>query len=284
MPEFDDPEEESASITELALRDLAGRHGTNPEDMVIRADPAMAEAMRDEAMRRFMDRQQARQTEATVTKLDPSQTVLGRLAARRKAREEGREPDPEPEPTGRGLLGKLGQLPDEEDEEELSPLERRARDLARRREEMQHTSSQVFAMPTAQPQETGSPELATMAARLTGRAKFGAGSAHRAAEAAPSPQPAPRASAKKTAAKKSAKKAAAKKAAGKKVAAKKVAAKKVAGRSAPAKKAAKKSAQKSPGRSATAKKSVAKATKGAKATARAAGSKATTRARATRKR
>jgi hypothetical protein len=238
VPEFEDPEEESASITELALRDLAGRYGTNPEDMVIRTDPAMAEAMRDEAMRRFMDRQQARHTEATVTKLDPSQTVLGRLAARRKAREEGREPDAEPEPTGRGLLGRLGQLPEqEEDEGDLTPLERRARELARRREQMQEqTSGQVFDMPTAGPRERGSPELAAMAARLTGRAK--PRSAPRTAEPAPSPAPPAPASARKAAVKKAAvKKAAAKKAGAKKVTAKTAAAKKVGAKKATVKKA-----------------------------------------------
>jgi hypothetical protein len=236
VPEFEDPEEESASITELALRDLAGRYGTNPEDMVIRTDPAMAEAMRDEAMRRFMDRQQARHTEATVTKLDPSQTVLGRLAARRKAREEGREPDAEPEPTGRGLLGRLGQLPEqEEDEGDLTPLERRARELARRREQMQEqTSGQVFDMPTAGPRERGSPELAAMAARLTGRAK--PRSAPRTAEPAPSPAPPAPASARKAAVKKAAVKKAAVKATAKKAAAKKVGAKKVTAKTAAAKK------------------------------------------------
>ncbi|HEX2024314.1 MAG TPA: hypothetical protein VHF00_06380 [Acidimicrobiales bacterium] len=300
VPEFEDPDDESASITELALRDHAARYGTNPEDLVIRSDPVMAEAMRDEAMRKFMERQQARQTQATVTKLDPSQTVLGRLAARRKAREEGREPEPEPEPTGGGLLGRLGQV--EEDEEAgLSPLERRARAAARRREEMQQTSGQVFAMPTAGPEDTGSPELAAMAARLSAQAKPRRGASAEVADAGPLPARAParRAPASKAPAKKAtarsgaaAKKATAKKATARKAAARSAAAatrspvKKAPARAATKKAPAEAGTRKAPARAATRAARATKAVKATKGAGRSPRSTTTTpsRARATKKR
>lgn len=53
------PPEEEEALTELALEQMAGRPGLagNPEEHVIRRiDPASAEAMRDRAMREFMER------------------------------------------------------------------------------------------------------------------------------------------------------------------------------------------------------------------------------------
>jgi len=53
-------EEEEMSITELALMDHAAHTGHSPEDLVMQYDATSAEEMRDEAMRKFYERQQAR--------------------------------------------------------------------------------------------------------------------------------------------------------------------------------------------------------------------------------
>jgi hypothetical protein len=53
-------EEEEMSITEMALMDHAARTGFDPEDLVMTYDATNAEEMRDEAMRKFYERQQAR--------------------------------------------------------------------------------------------------------------------------------------------------------------------------------------------------------------------------------
>ncbi|MFN2607756.1 MAG: hypothetical protein ABR511_07650 [Acidimicrobiales bacterium] len=87
----EDAEDESASITEMALRDHAARFGTDPENLVIRQDPFTAEQMRDEAMRRFMHQQESRHARPeSPSPRDPVSSVLDRLAARRAAEEEAR--------------------------------------------------------------------------------------------------------------------------------------------------------------------------------------------------
>jgi len=53
-------EDEEMSITELALMDHAAHTGHSPEDLVMQYDASTAEEMRDEAMRKFYERQQAR--------------------------------------------------------------------------------------------------------------------------------------------------------------------------------------------------------------------------------
>lgn len=53
-------EEEEMTITEMALMDHAAHTGHNPEDLVIQYDAGSAEEMRDAAMRKFYERQQAR--------------------------------------------------------------------------------------------------------------------------------------------------------------------------------------------------------------------------------
>lgn len=196
--DFEDPEEERATITELALRDLAARDGTDPEDLVIHQDPGMAEAMRDEAMRRFFDRQQTRQPVETAP-IDPANTVLGRLAARRKAEEEGRTLDDDA-PSAGGLLDRVRQREEAKAAESRSPAGGRpasvgrlqdrqgskgayevdddddydgsqglrARVTARRRSEIDadDRSGRVFAMPSAD-EAVPVPELAAMATRLS---------------------------------------------------------------------------------------------------------------------
>ena len=53
-------EDEEMSITEMALMDHAARTGHNPEDLVMMYDAGTAEEMRDQAMRRFYERQAGR--------------------------------------------------------------------------------------------------------------------------------------------------------------------------------------------------------------------------------
>ena len=53
-------EDEEMTITEMALMDHAARRGYDPEDLVMQYDASTAEEMRDAAMRRFYERQQAR--------------------------------------------------------------------------------------------------------------------------------------------------------------------------------------------------------------------------------
>ncbi|MGH9279477.1 MAG: hypothetical protein ACRD12_15420, partial [Acidimicrobiales bacterium] len=53
--DHDDPDDD-VGVTELALRDHAERSGKNFEDLVIRSDPSQAEAMREAAMQRFLQR------------------------------------------------------------------------------------------------------------------------------------------------------------------------------------------------------------------------------------
>lgn len=53
-------EDEEMTITELALMDQAAHTGHRPEDLVMQYDSGTAEEMRDAAMRRFRERQQAR--------------------------------------------------------------------------------------------------------------------------------------------------------------------------------------------------------------------------------
>ncbi len=92
QPFYDDDEEaadESANVTEIALRDHAARFGSDPEDLVIRQDPFAAEMMRDQAMRQFLDQQQAKEERPHRGPAgDPVTSVLNRLAARKKAEEE----------------------------------------------------------------------------------------------------------------------------------------------------------------------------------------------------
>jgi len=92
QPFYDDDEEaadESANVTEIALRDHAARFGSDPEDLVIRQDPFAAEMMRDQAMRQFLDQQQAKEERPRRGPVgDPVTSVLNRLAARKKAEEE----------------------------------------------------------------------------------------------------------------------------------------------------------------------------------------------------
>ncbi len=91
-PFYDDDEEaadEAANVTEIALRDHAARFGSAPEDLVIRQDPFAAEMMRDQAMRQFLDHQQAKEERPRRGPAgDPVTSVLNRLAARKKAEEE----------------------------------------------------------------------------------------------------------------------------------------------------------------------------------------------------
>ncbi|MGI9033807.1 MAG: hypothetical protein ACR2HY_09070 [Acidimicrobiales bacterium] len=100
----DDEEEESASITEMALRDHAARFGTDPEDLVIRQDPYTAEQMREQAMQKFYDQQQARHRGPETGPADPVSSVLGRLAARRAAEEEAQA---RADAGGGGVLGRI---------------------------------------------------------------------------------------------------------------------------------------------------------------------------------
>ena len=256
--DFEDPEEERATITELALRDLAARDGTSPDDLVIRQDPGMAEAMRDEAMRRFFDRQQTRQPVASTPPIDPANTVLGRLAARRKAEEEGRTLDEDDAPSGGGLLDRVRQRQEAEaaeakrpsgrraesggplgdrrggkgayevdDDDDDGPAGLRARVRARRRDEInaENRPGRVFAMPFVDDaaQEPGpDPELAAIASRLyEARAKTAGRGSGRGGGAKKAKKRAPAASAPTRARKaKPAAKAAAKRAGGSGAAAK----------------------------------------------------------------
>lgn len=86
----DDPDDD-LWVSEVALRDNAERTGKSLEDMVIRADPNEAEAMRAAAMQRFMQRQP--QAEAPGEYAPPA-----RLNLRRRARgSEAGGPAPGPE-------------------------------------------------------------------------------------------------------------------------------------------------------------------------------------------
>jgi len=185
-PFYDDDEEaadEAANVTEIALRDHAARFGSNPEDLVIRQDPFAAEMMRDQAMRQFLDQQQAQQERPRRGPAgDPVTSVLNRLAARKKAEEEALargddgsgetvldrirarreaiQAEDEP-PAPRSLRGgparggpdrarpRMVMIDDDEDDPEESPLAiMRARAEARR-PQRPNPPSRVYAVPEA---------------------------------------------------------------------------------------------------------------------------------------
>ena len=121
-------EDEEMTVTEMALMDHAARTGHDPEDLVIQYDASSAEEMRDAAMRRFYERQQARRPGAATNNpfapagrrggasgsaplranQDPAAAggaLAQRLANRRRREEEearraraAAEPQPAPEP------------------------------------------------------------------------------------------------------------------------------------------------------------------------------------------
>ncbi len=184
QPFYDDDEEaadESANVTEIALRDHAARFGSDPEDLVIRQDPFAAEMMRDQAMRQFLDQQQSKEERPHRAPVgDPVTSVLNRLAARKKAEEEAlargndgsgetvldrirarreafeAEVNPPPprqlheDPGHRGrsrARPRMTMIDDDEDGEESALAIMRARAEARR--PRPPTPSRVFAVPAA---------------------------------------------------------------------------------------------------------------------------------------
>jgi len=183
QPFYDDDEEaadESANVTEIALRDHAARFGSDPEDLVIRQDPFAAEMMRDQAMRQFLDQQQSKDERPRRGPVgDPVTSVLNRLAARKKAEEEAlargddgsgetvldrirarreafeaevnppppRQLHDEPGHRGRGRGRPPMTMVDDDDGEESALAIMRARAEARR--PRPPTPSRVFAVPAA---------------------------------------------------------------------------------------------------------------------------------------
>ncbi len=150
-------EEEEISITELALMDHAAHTGHRPEDLVMQYDAGSAEEMRDNAMRQFYERQQARRPGAgtnnpfapagmrrgpttgagPVRRDDPAAAggaLAQRLANKRRREEEEarRTPAPAPAPTRASARGSAPQARTEAEDDQGAL----SRVLARRRQSL----------------------------------------------------------------------------------------------------------------------------------------------------
>jgi len=95
----DDDADDDIGVTEMALRDHAERFGRGLEDTMIRSDPAAAESMREQALRKFMERQAAQraggggQPPGSALRMRTTKPALGGVLGRMRA-----VPDPDDEP------------------------------------------------------------------------------------------------------------------------------------------------------------------------------------------